>query len=183
MTVPLLLVISGLPAAGKTYLGQRLSRDLGWPLLSRDDFKRVLYAQAPDLPRPVAGTLSFEVMLHAARAILGAGGPVLLESHFWKGQEPALRALIQDIRAQKHLRAAQLFVQAPVAELQRRHAERVARAEQREIHQPFDHHDLPPEACWYPLDLAVPLLRLDTTRPGAYAQAQAWVNAWATNGH
>lgn len=48
---PTLLVVSGLPAAGKTTLAAPLARALGWPLVTKDDYKGLLYAHLPELPQ------------------------------------------------------------------------------------------------------------------------------------
>ena len=159
---PTLLVVSGLPASGKTHLGSRLARELGWPFVSKDEYKQILHDHLPDLTRAQAGPLSFEIMYHVAGVILAAGGDVVLESHFYQGvSEPKLGGLAEVHRA----RVVQLFCEAPLPELKRRHAARVASGARPHIHQPFDHAQLPENACWFPLTLDAPLLRVDTTTP------------------
>ena len=37
-----LVIVNGLPASGKTTLVERLSKDLGSPAFSKDDFKELL---------------------------------------------------------------------------------------------------------------------------------------------
>ncbi len=170
---PTLLVITGLPASGKTFLGSRLARRLGWPFVSKDEYKEMLHNHLPGLTRAQAGPLSFEIMYHVAGVSLAAGHDVVLETHFYRGMsEPILMALAQKHRA----RLLQVFCHAPLDELQRRHDERVALGDHPHIHLPWLYSDgVPAHACSEPLDLTGNLLSLDTTQPGAEELAHGWV--------
>lgn len=169
---PTLLVISGLPASGKTHLGSRLARELGWPFVSKDEYKVILHDHLPELTRTQAGPLSFELMYHVAGVVLAAGGNVVLETHFYLGlSEPKIEALAQAHRA----RILQLFCEAPLDELRRRHAVRVASGARPHIDLPFDHAELPQNACWTPLALSAPLRRVDTTAPHDFTDLAHWV--------
>ena len=170
---PTFLVITGLPASGKTFLGSRLARQLGWPFVSKDEYKEMLHNHLPDLTRVQAGPLSFEIMYHVAGVSLAAGGNVLLETHFYRGvSEPILTAL-----AHRHgARLLQVFCHAPLDELKRRHAERVALGEHPYIHQPWLYQTpVPDYACSEPLELEGDLLSLDTTQLGMEEWAYGWV--------
>ena len=173
---PTLLVVSGLPAAGKTHLGTQLASLLGWPLVSKDDYKEILHDALPELTRAQAGPLSFEIMYHVAGVILAAGGHVVLETHFYRGlSEPKIMALAQQHSAELR----QIFCHAPLQELKRRHERRVAAGERPHIHQAILYESLSPEAspqaCWEPLTLPAPLLRLDTCAAVDVAQVAHWV--------
>ena len=50
---PLIVLVNGAPASGKTTLSRRLAGDLGLPLLAKDAIKEVLYDTlgAPDRAR------------------------------------------------------------------------------------------------------------------------------------
>ena len=168
---PTLLVITGLPAAGKTVLGSQLARALQWPLITKDEYKQILHEHLPDLSRAQSGPLSFAVMWQVADVILRSGGSLVLESHFYRPvSETHILALAQAHRA----RLAQVHCEAPLTELKRRHAARVASGARPHIDFPFDHEALPENACWHPLALNAPLLRLDTTSPDSLGCALAW---------
>jgi predicted kinase len=172
---PTLLVLTGLPAAGKTTLGTALARRLRWPFVSKDEYKEMLHDHLPDLTRAQAGPLSFGIMYHVAGVSLAAGHDVVLETHFYRGMsEPILMAL-----AQKHgAELVQVFCHAPLGELKRRHDERVAVGEHPHIHQPWLYSDgVPDHACSEPLELGGPLLQLDTTQPGVEERALAWLQS------
>jgi len=169
---PTLLVVSGLPASGKTHLGSRLAQVLRWPFVSKDEYKAILHAHLPELTRAQAGPLSFELMYHGVGVVLAAGGSAVLEAHFYLGQSEAkILALAGEARV------LQVFCEAPLDELRHRHAERVASGARPQIDRPFDHAQLPESACWTPLDLSAPLLCLDTTQPGTVECALEWVRA------
>ncbi|WP_216328331.1 AAA family ATPase [Deinococcus aestuarii] len=169
---PTLLLVSGLPASGKTHLGSRLARELGWPFVSKDEYKQLLHDHLPELTRAQAGPLSFGIMYHVAGVILAAGGSVVLETHFYLGlSEPKIERLADPHAA----RVVQLFCEAPLPELKRRHAERVASGARPHIDLPFDHAELPGNACWSPLALDAALLRVDTTTPLDLPDLARWV--------
>lgn len=170
-----LLVITGLPASGKTYLGSRLAGQLGWPLVSKDEYKETLHDHLPDLTRQQAGPLSFEIMYHVAGVVLAAGVNVVLETHFYRGvSEPILTALAEKYGAT----ISQVFCHAPLAELIRRHDERVAVGDHPHIHQSWLYQTpVPDHACSEPLVLPGELLRLNTTQSDTVSDALAWVQA------
>jgi predicted kinase len=175
--MPTLLVVSGLPAAGKSHLAAQLSPVLGWPVVSKDDAKAILHRHLPDLTHAQAGPLSFELMYHTAGVILQAGGSVLLETHFHLGlSEPKLLTLAQAHAA----RLGQIYCTAPLEVLRERHAARVAAGARPQIDLPGVHDQLSPQAGWAPLALDAPLLRLDTTRPLDRPALLAWVRMLAS---
>ncbi|MDL2342712.1 ATP-binding protein [Deinococcus sp. MIMF12] len=169
---PTLLVVSGLPASGKTHLGSRLARELGWPLVSKDEYKAILHDHLLGLTRAQAGPLSFELMYHVAGVVLAAGGSVVLETHFYRGMS---ESKIEGLARAHGAKLVQLFCEAPLNELRRRHAARVASGARPQIDQPFDHAELPERACWTPLALDGPLRRVDTTQPQDTSDLARWV--------
>ena len=176
---PTLLVVSGLPASGKTQLGTQLAAHLHWPNVTKDDYKQILHEGLPDLTNAQSGPLSFRLMYHVAGITLAAGVNTVLETHFYLGLgEKNIQALAQAHGA----RLVQIFCHAPIDELARRHAARVASGLRPHIdHASLDHYNLPAHCCHTPLDLAAPLLRVDTTQPVEVAAIADWVRsaAWS----
>jgi predicted kinase len=70
-----LIAMKGLAGSGKSTLAHALSRELGWPLIDKDDVKDLLdsYMQA-------AGPLAYEVMYNIARRQLLQGLNVICDS-------------------------------------------------------------------------------------------------------
>lgn len=173
---PRILVVSGLPASGKTTLATHLAHELGLPLVTKDEYKAIVLDAVPDaLKIPLtrqAGKVSFSLMWHVAGVILAAGQDIVLETHFYR---PQSEGHILTLAGLHRAALLQIFCEAPLPELKRRHAARVASGKRPGIDLPFDHEKLPPSACWEALELPGPLLRLDTTAPEAHARALAWV--------
>lgn len=179
MSGPRLLVVSGLPASGKTTLATELAARLRWPLVTKDDYKAILLDAVPPAERDAAaatnGPLSFALMWHVAAVVLRAGGDAVLETHFYR---PQSEAHIRELAGGHGAQLAQIFCEAPLDELNRRHAERVASGTRPGIDRPMDLSQMPPGACWEPLDLGgAPLLRLDTTQPDAPGRSLGWLRA------
>lgn len=174
---PHLLVVSGLPASGKSTLATALAAHLHWPLVTKDDYKKILLDAAPPEKRlqeaETNGPLSFALMWHVADIILQAGVNVVLEAHFHR---PQSELKILELAEQRGAKLAQLFCEAPLAELNERHARRVASGKRPGIDRPFEFSQLPPSANWEPLNLGdAPLLRLDTTQPSTAERALKWL--------
>jgi len=79
---PLLVIVNGRPATGKTSLAERLSTDLGIPLFTKDAVKELLgdVVGAPD--RGAAKTLgeaSIALIFQHAETVLATGSPAIIE--------------------------------------------------------------------------------------------------------
>jgi predicted kinase len=93
-----LLALKGLPGCGKSALGRALSKQLGWPLIDKDDIKDILDGYADE-----AGRLAYESMFNVARRQLLQGLNVICDSPL------AYRisyAKVQQIAAETHARLA-----------------------------------------------------------------------------
>ncbi|ANE44652.1 AAA family ATPase [Deinococcus puniceus] len=173
--IPTLLVVSGLPASGKTQLGMQLAAQLRWPNVTKDDYKQLLHDGLPDLTNAQSGPLSMRLMYHVAGITLAAGVNTVLETHFYRGLSEGHIQVLAEIHGARLL---QIFCHAPVDELARRHAVRVASGLRPHIdHASLDHYNVPDFWCHTPLDLAAPLLRVDTTQAVDVAEIVAWVRS------
>ncbi len=99
---PLVVVVSGAPATGKTTLARRLARDVDARLISKDAIKEAL-ADAIGLPRTVAessqlGDAAFAALFALLRSAVSAGQPSVVEANFWRGRaEDELRGAVAGV--------------------------------------------------------------------------------------
>lgn len=70
-----LIALKGLAGSGKSTLGRALSKQLGWPLIDKDDVKDLLDSHAPE-----AGGLAYDIMFNIARRQLLQGLNVICDS-------------------------------------------------------------------------------------------------------
>ena len=70
-----MIALKGFSGSGKSTLGRALSRQLGWPIIDKDDIKDLIDGRAPD-----AGGLAYAVMLNVARRQLLQGLNVICDS-------------------------------------------------------------------------------------------------------
>lgn len=96
---PRLIVVGGAPGTGKTTLAERLSQELGLPLLAKDRLKEPLMDAlgVPDLPtQRRIGRAAYGVLYEAARALLESKVGCIIESNFVTGpSEAGLRPLLK----------------------------------------------------------------------------------------
>ncbi len=170
-----LVVVGGMPGAGKTWLSRRLTNALGYGLLSRDEIKEAMYdalAKPPDVEEldwsRSVGTAAFSVFLRIAG---GLGPHLILDAHFQQrfGGADDVRALAPH--------ATQLFVHAPLEVVRQRHESRLS--ERHVAHRSYPLPtlgDLEAAAAFFaPLDLDGPLLEIDTSLPVDVDGVAAWV--------
>ncbi|GGN41469.1 AAA family ATPase [Deinococcus daejeonensis] len=171
--MPLLLIVSGMPASGKSTLGARLAHALNLPFVTKDEYKALLLTRLPDLTRDVSGPLSFDVMWHVAGVTLAVGMDTVLESHFYHGVS---EAHILELARTHGATIAQVFCHAPLKVLQERHDARVASGRRPGIDHPMDYATLPEHFCWTPLNLGdAPCLTVDTTGDDVLPGMLAWL--------
>lgn len=162
---PILLIINGPPASGKSTLARLLSQTLGLPHLSKDLIKEALFdtlgTSGSEHSRKL-GNAAYLVLYRIAHEILRVGYGLILESNFVHGVSEAdiLPLLAISRTAVLHCDTTRETI--------------IIRQERRAIsgERHPGHHDaivLPgvlagmDAGIYHPLDIPVPLLRIDTT--------------------
>lgn len=92
------VLVSGIPASGKTSLGEYLSESLGLPMISKDRVKELLFDALGFRSRAekvALGTAAMELCYYFAEQMLKRGKPFLLENNFEAASKPGLEALLK----------------------------------------------------------------------------------------
>lgn len=85
MSRPLVVIVTGPAAAGKTVLGKRLAEALKLPFINKDEFKEILFDTLGWDNRQCFEPLdaaSFEMVFHVLESQLQAGKSVVVETAF-----------------------------------------------------------------------------------------------------
>ena len=91
------VLVTGIPAAGKSTAAAYLSRALALPLLSKDSVKELLYDRLGFSSREEKvrlGLAAMDAMYYAAGQLMAAGQPVILENNFENASREGLTALL-----------------------------------------------------------------------------------------
>ncbi len=121
---PVLIIVTGYPASGKTSLSRILCEKLPAPLFSKDAFKEKLFDILGSDGRAhskALGWAAIEIMFEAAERVLAAGGVAIIESPLIaKLTNPWVRRMEDEYACL----TIQLIMDASSQELVRRFAER-----------------------------------------------------------
>jgi predicted kinase len=161
---PLLVVVTGPPASGKSSIARELAEELAIPFLSKDELKERLYEEigsGDELEEEIERSAT-AILYSVARSNLKVGVSVLVESNFDRESDPApLREL--------GARIVQVHCGGDPDELVRHFAQRAARGDRHPGHddEPGDAEELRRKiesGLWDPLDLPGELIRLDASQ-------------------
>ena len=120
MTLPLLLVVTGMPSSGKTTVAEGLAGRLGLPLIAKDEIKESLYESlgAEDVSASARlGTAAYALIFGLSRTMLASAVSLIVEANFFRDQEPEFATFPEH-------RLVQLHCAAPLATLLKRYATR-----------------------------------------------------------
>jgi predicted kinase len=168
-TGPLLVLVTGPPAAGKTTLSRHLARELRLPLLCRDDLKEILFDTLGWRDRAWSrqlGVASWNLLYHLIGVELAAGRSLIAESNF---QRRFASCHIQRLCREHAARPLQVLCVADGDELARRYARRAASGERHAGHADTDEVWLAEATAaltrgpHLPLDVGGQVVTLDTT--------------------
>ena len=165
---PTLILVSGMPATGKSTLAQALADELSWPLFTKDTFKELLYDaghyDAETLTSAASETIGAQsiALLHlAAQTLVQAGLPVILEANFradLAAQDFAALVSDADVR--------QVYCTLDLEQVLARYHERLTRGERHPVHvDSYERSDLEHELRtkdYGPIALDIPTLMVDT---------------------
>ncbi len=124
---PTLLLMAGLPSAGKSALAGALGRALGWPVLDKDTVKTTLLQLGAD--EPLAGRASYEVLFDIGRDLVVTQGLSIIMD--WPTFYPRVIEVSEAIVADAGGALRVVFCAADQETRLRRTRERVSRISQR----------------------------------------------------
>lgn len=162
---PVLVIVTGPPASGKTSIVEHLAKSLGLPLFTKDFIKELF---ADELGEPALalthelGRASQLQLAAIATEMINSGQGLVVESFFHKGiTEPQYATLLEKANA------VLVHVTAEENTLVSRYAARMDDPTRHEIHNadgtPDELRKVLSEGLGDPLDLDCPLIVLDTT--------------------
>lgn len=93
-----IIILSGIPASGKTTFSKYLSRELSIPVISKDCIKEILFDDIGFQSREEKvklGIASMDIMYAMAEENMKLGHPIILENNFETSSKPRLKELIK----------------------------------------------------------------------------------------
>ncbi len=93
------ILVTGIPAAGKSTMAEAVSERLKLPVISKDTVKELLFDNVGFHSREEKvnlGIASMEIMYYVARQLMKTGQPFILENNFEYSSESGMKNLLED---------------------------------------------------------------------------------------
>jgi predicted kinase len=166
---PILLLVSGPPASGKTSTAHELAERLHLPIISKDTFKERLYevfGSGDELEEPIERA-ALAILYSVAAAQLDAGVSVMAESNFDRRSDLGPLRELQDEHG-AHI--VQVHFSRDREKLLERFVDRIEEGDRHPGHgdEPEDVEEVErklEEGIWEPLELPGDLIRVDKDDP------------------
>lgn len=167
---PLLLVVTGPPASGKTSIARDLAERLRVPFVSKDMFKETLYEQlgSGDELEPQIERAGLELLYRVVEAQLSAGVSVMAESNFDADSD---LGPLRRLQREHDARLVQVYCTREKEQLLEHFVERIEEGDRHPGHgdEPEDAPEVErklEEGVWDPLDLPGELMEVDRDADG-----------------
>lgn len=165
MSRPFLLIVSGLPCAGKTSIAERLANELKLPLMTKDGIKELLFVNLGWKDREWSKQLSrasVEILLYFAEVQLTASNSLIIECNF----QPDLAApRLREMQMKYGAVFFQIFCRADSQRLYQRFKARTGKRHPGHADEQYlaEFGSLLERTPQEALDLNCPVVTLDTT--------------------
>lgn len=140
---PVLILVTGMPASGKSTLAEQLAAELGVPFFTKDGIKELLFdaedvdsSEMDEETSERLGAQAMTVLYDIAQRIIDASGSVLLEANF---RAPIARSQIEPFLSQVTVR--QVACQVPMKQIVERFEGRQEADERHPVHAEVDDVD------------------------------------------
>ncbi len=159
---PLLVIVGGAPATGKTTLARELARRLHLAIVTKDDIKESLANAIGSGDRTRSrelGAAAYAVLFDVAARTLEAGTGAVVEANFYRDESS------EELHRLARLGDAMVVVCRSDAATRR--ARFAARRGRHPVHLDGEilAHEWPDDDTKFALDIGVPRREIDTTRP------------------
>ena len=165
MPHPFLLIVAGLPCAGKTSIAERLAAELSLPLMTKDSIKELLFDALGWKDRDWSRQLSrasVELLLYFTESLLAAGNSFVIECNF----QPQLAApRLRSMQAQYGATMFQVYCRADTNTLYERFKARTGTRHPGHVDEQYlaEFHTQLAQIPQEMLDLGCPVAMVDTT--------------------
>lgn len=92
------ILVTGIPAAGKTTMAEYLSRNFSLPVISKDKIKEIMFDEigfGSRQEKVKLGTASMEIMYYFAEQFMKCNQPFILENNFENASREGLMAILE----------------------------------------------------------------------------------------
>lgn len=168
------MLVSGHPGSGKSTLAMRLAASTGWPVVSKDGLKEILFDQLGIGDRDWSrwlGRASWALMEHVLEVVMQGGAPAIAEGNFG----PPAGAMVRRLVERHRYRSAEIWCDAPADLLVERFHARVQSANRHPGHRDeanLDEQWARVARSYEPVSVTA-VLKLDTTVSADRAAALA----------
>lgn len=162
MNVPTVVIVTGLPATGKTAIARAIGREAGFPVFGKDDFKELLFDVLGHSDREWSmklGHAAYEVLFQICAEHVEAGASVVLESNFGPDSVPRFASIADKFP----VRFIQVLCYADGEVVISRFKSRVRHPGHVDEEVAETHRDLLLTGRADPLDIECELIEVDTT--------------------
>lgn len=168
MRKPLLIIVSGLPATGKTVLAGKIAREFGFPVIAKDEYKELLADTLGVTGVEWSNRLSVagrRLIIQTAGKLLDSGISLIIDANFSpeRDNEP-----LQQLVSGRDIEIVQILCRTEGRTLMERFVQRAEAGERHPIH--LEHHagyeyfaPMLARGSTPPLDLNGRMIEVDTT--------------------